>query len=105
MTGPSDEIEAAKSLLRAHGFVVLREKSYHQAQERQRVAEALRQNEVEHAESTRAWAHRAFDSQRESWDRTTYLYGLAASLGATDEQLHHVRFDWPEASVTARSET
>lgn len=84
--------------LEAQGYVVLRAKSYRQAQERQRVAEALLRAEVEHAEGTRRWAHQAFESQREAWDRTTYLYGLAASLGATDEQLHRTKIDRNKAS-------
>ena len=73
--------------LEAEGYTVLRTKSYRQAQERQRVAEALLRSEQEHAEHTRSWALKAFDDQRRAWDRCTYLYGLAASLGATEQQL------------------
>lgn len=77
----------AKEFLTERGYVVLREKSYRQAQERLRVAEALRRLEAEHNEHTRAWAHRSFDETRAAWDRSTYLYGLAVRLGASVEQL------------------
>lgn len=81
-------VEKAKALLERNGFVVLREKSYRQAQERQRVAEALRQMERENAEHSRKWAVNCLDEERRLRDRCTYLYGLAARHGATDEELH-----------------
>ena len=68
-------------------WVVLKAKSYRQAQERQRVAEALRAAEERNSEHTRAWAMRAFEEERRLRDRCTYLYGLAARYGATDEEL------------------
>ncbi|MCP2195675.1 hypothetical protein, partial [Williamsia deligens] len=48
-------IESAKKLLAQHGYVVLREKSYRQAQERQRCAEALRRAAEEHAARNQRW--------------------------------------------------
>lgn len=83
---PFSVIEALR-VVHGDGWKTMREKSYYQAQERQRVAEALRKLEQEHNEHTRAWANRAFDEVRRLSDRCTYLYGLAASLGATEEQL------------------
>lgn len=69
------------------GWVTLRAKSYHQAQERQRVAEAL-QREAERArESALEWGQAQCAEWRRLAERTTYLYGLAAKLGATEEQL------------------
>jgi hypothetical protein len=73
--------------LEAEGYVVLRAKSYRQAQERQRVAEALRQSAEEQVESTHRWAEVAFAEQRRLADRLTFVYGVARSLGATDEDL------------------
>jgi hypothetical protein len=86
---PFSVIEALQ-VVHGDGWKTVREKSYYQAQERQRVAEALRKLEQEHNEHTRAWANRAFDETRRLSDRCTYLYGLAASLGATPEQLRGV---------------
>jgi hypothetical protein len=77
-------VRRAKLLLEAEGFVVLRAKSHRHAQERQRIAEAERRLEAEH---TRAWANKAFDEMRQLSDRCTYLYGLAARHGATDDEL------------------
>jgi hypothetical protein len=79
--------ETAKKRLEDDGFVVLRAKSYRQAQERQHIAEALLRSEVEHAEATRQWASNCLDEERRLRDRCTHLYGLAKSLGATREQL------------------
>lgn len=84
---PHAELERAIATVKEAGYVVLKEKSYRQAQERQRVAEALRKLEQEHNEHTRAWASKAFDEQRHLRDRCEYLYGLAARLGAGDRQL------------------
>lgn len=79
--------KAVIARLEAEGFTVLRTKSYRAAQERQRVAVALLRSEQDHNEHTRQWALKAFDEQRRYADRCTYLYGLAASLGATETQL------------------
>ncbi len=69
------------------GWTVLRTKSYLAAQ--QRLAIAVREIEYEKrdAEHSREWARNAFTEERRLRDRCTYLYGLAASLGATAEQL------------------
>lgn len=69
------------------GDVILRARSYFAGQERHRIADALLKSEIEHAEHVRGWALEAFNEQRRLGDRCTYLYGLAASLGATPEQL------------------
>jgi hypothetical protein len=90
-------VEEALAVVKAAGYVVLKEKSYRQAQERQRVAEALRKLEQEHNEHTRAWANKAFDEQRHLRDRCEYLYGLAAKLGAGDRQLRGEHIDGGES--------
>lgn len=79
--------ETAKKLLEDNGFVVLRAKSYRQAQERQRIAEALLRSEVEHAEATRQWASNCLDEERRLRDRCTLLYGLAVRYGAPKEEI------------------
>lgn len=73
--------------LEAEGYVVLRAKSYRQAQERQRVSDALRRAAEEQVESTRRWAETAFAEQRRLSDRLTFVYGVARSLGASVEDL------------------
>lgn len=81
------EVSAAKALLHAHGYVVLREKSYRQAQERQRVAEALRDMEKRFADGAREWARNCLDEERRLRDRCTFLYGKAQEHGATTAEL------------------
>lgn len=84
----TDAIDAAKSLLEGNGFVVLREKSYRQAQERQRIAEALRSAAEEWRMSTQRWAEVTLHNEiRELMARCTFLYGEARARGATVEEL------------------
>ena len=78
---------AALALIKAHGYVVLREKSYRQAQERQRAADARAKWEAEAAEHARQWAAEAFAEQRRLADRLTHVYGVARAHGATIEEL------------------
>lgn len=73
--------------LESDGFVVLRAKSYRQAQERQRVAEALKEAAERQVESAYAWARNCMAEERRLGERCTYLYGLAAQLGASGEEL------------------
>ncbi|AGS82437.1 hypothetical protein SEA_YEET_137 [Mycobacterium phage Yeet] len=85
MTDPA--IRYARELLEDNGYVVLRAKSYRQAQERQRVAEVYRRCEEEAAEHARAWARDCLAEQRRLADRCTFLYGAAIAAGATPEEL------------------
>lgn len=62
-------------------------KSYYRAQERQRVAEALKMAAELRAAQSNDWARDCLDRERKMADRATYLYGLASRLGATPEQL------------------
>lgn len=93
-------IEEAKKVLADAGFVVLREKSYRQAQERQRVAEALKRAAEERAEDARAWAVDCLNEERRLYHRCTYLYGLAARHGATDEELRGYAEETAVAALT-----
>ena len=54
---------------------------------RARDAERQLDFEKEHNERTHQWALNAFDHERKLSDRCTYLYGLAAKHGATDDEL------------------
>lgn len=80
-------VAKAKAMLEQQGYVVLKAKSYRQAQERQRVAEILRQAEERNAERTRDWARDCLEKERTMRDRCEYLYGLAAAHGATRDEL------------------
>lgn len=100
---PDDFLAKMKAKLEASGYVVLKAASYRRAQDRQHTAEALLASQERENEHTRQWAHRAFDEQRRLSDRCTYLYGLAASLGASDEQLYRV-FDHAETNASSEDQ-
>jgi len=80
-------IEEALAVVRDAGYVVLRAKSYRQAQERQRVAEVLKQAAEEDAERTHAWAISHCDEERRLAARLTFVYGVARAHGATEDEL------------------
>lgn len=80
-------IADARKLLESCGYVVLREKSYRAAQERQRVAETRRKCEEEAAEHARAWARDCLAEQRRLAERCTFLYGAARAAGCTESEL------------------
>jgi hypothetical protein len=86
MAEPLDLADALQ-IVQAAGYVTLREKSYRQAQERQRVAEALRRYADEDAERARDWAREHCAEERRLRDRLTYVYGVAMARGATREEL------------------
>lgn len=91
-------LEEALDVVRAAGYVVLKAKSYRQAQERQRVAEALRAAEAESAESARRWARECLEQERFLRERVTYLAALCMKLGATMDQLRGEDDDAQQAS-------
>lgn len=84
---PAPDEQAAIDLLHARGYEVLRARSAAALRERVRVAEALRDCEIEHRESTTRWAHTAFDEQRRLSDRCNELVEFALRHGATIEDL------------------
>ena len=80
-------IEEARATLEAAGYVVLRERSYRQAQERQRRAECHQQAAEDARESAMAWARNCLVEERRLRDRLTFVYGVAQAHGATREEL------------------
>lgn len=85
----SEDITHAKALLEGNGFVVLRERSYRQAQERQRVAEALARDADEQRARTHQWVREDLGPEaRRLRERLTFVYGVARAHGATVEELH-----------------
>lgn len=89
MTGPTArELAMAKDILKRAGYVVVREKSYRQAQERQRVAEALKVDAQERAASQDKWWRTEILPELFQYrDRVTFLYGAARAAGCTAEEL------------------
>lgn len=81
------EVEQALRVIRAAGYVAIKEKSYRQAQERQRVAEALRRYADEMRAHTFAWAQTVCEEERRLRDRVTFVYGVARAHGASVEDL------------------
>lgn len=81
-------IDAAKALLKLNDYVVLKAKSYRQAQERQRVAEAYAKADREDAQRARYWAQTTLHNEiRDLQARCTFLYGVARARGASAEEL------------------
>lgn len=71
------------------GEVVMLTKPAHQRLKRDKDrAEQRVKFEEEAAEHARQWARDCLAEERRLSERCTYLYGLAASLGATPEQLN-----------------
>lgn len=83
----SSDIASARQVLEANGYVVLREKSYRQAQERQRVAQVRQQCAEEDAKHARAWARDCLKEERRLAERCTFLYGAARAAGCTESEL------------------
>lgn len=81
-------VEEAKNLLQQNGYVVLKEKSYRQAQERQRIAVVRCEDARERAASQDKWWREEILPQLFFYrDRVTFLYGAARAAGCTAEEL------------------
>ncbi|MCU1592451.1 MAG: hypothetical protein JWP11_3707 [Frankiales bacterium] len=79
-------VDEAKALLETSGYVVLKEKSYRQAQERQRIARVMQESAEQRYEHQQAWLARAvFPWERHLVQRVDHLARLATRLGAKDE--------------------
>lgn len=83
----NDVLAEALGLVKAAGYVVLKEKSYRAAQERQRIAAVRQQCAEEHTASARAWARDSIAEERRLAARLTFVYGVAMKHGATTEEL------------------
>lgn len=84
------EAEEAIAIVEAAGFVVLREKSYRAAQERQRRAECQREYAEENRARSDAWARDCLTEERRLRERLTFVYGVAQRFGATIEDLRSI---------------
>lgn len=81
-------VEQAKLILEANGYVVLKQKSYENAQRRQWVDRALRASAEEDRDRQREWMERdVFPWKRHLMNRVTHLGNLAVRLGATTEDM------------------
>lgn len=99
-------IAEAISTLEAEGYTVLKTTSYRRAQERQRLADRLRELAEEDAERARQWARESLADERYMRDRCTYLYGLAARKGADDAELAGFfdRLTWEQQQTASVAE-
>lgn len=81
-------IADARNYLESYGYVVIREKSYRAAQQRQAIAEAIKNVEIQQRQSTDRWAQQELVPQilRLS-ERCSFLYGAARAAGCTDTEL------------------
>ena len=84
----NDTVQRAKEVLERSGYVVVKAKSHRQAQERQRVAEALRRAAEESQAGTERWAREHLCGELSRLrERLTFVYGVARAKGATVEEL------------------
>lgn len=82
-----EAIAVAKRILTDAGFVVLREKSYRQAQERQRIAQVRAECADSRCVHAEMWAENCLTEERRLADRLTFVYGVAQAHGATTGEL------------------
>ena len=94
------EVERALEVVRAAGYVTLREKSYRQAQERQRVAEAQADWAKADVECSRQWARNCLNEERRLRERLTYVWGIAVKFGATLDDLRDTIADLPAEATS-----
>lgn len=95
---PPPEVARALDVVKAAGYVCLREGSYSQMRERHRVAEARLQWEHEANGHTRRWAEKAYDEQRRLADRLNEVVVLAMAKGVTADELWALQTTFNEES-------
>ena len=81
------ELDEALALVKAAGYVVLKESSYRKAQERQRIAGAMADMEKDRRATAEAWARDCLYDERRIAERLTFVYGVARAHGASIEEL------------------
>ena len=84
---PSEQEQAAIDLLHLAGYTTLRQASYDRLLERVRIAEALRDAEVDRREGTTLWAHEALVEQRRLSNRLNEVCFAAAALGVPIDKI------------------
>lgn len=84
----STRVQVAQNLLESEGFVVLRAKSYQDAQRRHAIAKHEAQWCRDELARTQRWAEQDLGAEiRDLRARVTFLYGAAFAAGCTREQL------------------
>lgn len=78
---PTPEELAAIDLLTLAGYAVVRQRTHDALRERVRVAEALRDMEIDRRLSVERWAHRCLDEERRLSRRLDEVCTTAAALG------------------------
>lgn len=82
-----ENLQTALEFVKSNGYVVLKEKSYRQAQERQRRAEVMADYEKERRKDVEHWARDSLDEERRTRERLTFVWGIAMKHGATLEEM------------------
>lgn len=81
------DLEAALALVRASGYVAIKEKSHRAAETRHAVARAQLADARAEVERVEAWARRALDGEARARVRTEFVYGVARRHGVSVEEL------------------
>jgi hypothetical protein len=84
-------LDDAISLVRSHGYVVLREGSHRYAQRQRLITEARARWADADAEHAREWARNCLDEERRLRERLTQVWGIAVEHGATLDELRAVQ--------------
>jgi hypothetical protein len=81
------DLEGALALVRASGYVAIKEKSHRAAETRHAVARAQLADARAEVERVEAWARRALDGEARARARTEFVYGVARRHGVSVEEL------------------
>lgn len=82
------ELEGAKAVLAAYGYVAITARSHRDAQRRHAIARHEAQWCREELARTQRWAEQDLGAEiRTLRDRVTFLYGAAIAAGATRDEL------------------
>ncbi|QGJ94955.1 hypothetical protein SEA_REDWATTLEHOG_96 [Gordonia phage RedWattleHog] len=84
----TDQLRAARAVLEAAGYVVLKKKSYDDIQRKRQRAETLLAAERDHQKSLYAWMSQHFEEERRLRERLVFVYGVARAHGAPVAELH-----------------
>lgn len=88
MSVAPERLEAAKRVVEGEGFVVLKVKSYQDAQRRHAIAKSEAQWCRDELARTQRWAEQDLGAEiRDLRARVTFLYGAAFAAGCTREEL------------------
>jgi hypothetical protein len=101
MSVREEYVKRVKAELAAMGYVVLKEKSYRAAQERQRIARIMQEDAEQRVADLDRWARvDLIPAERHMRSRLNFVYGIAVAHGATPEELAGVECDCGRSGCT-----